>query len=364
MMTIMKSDTVVKRICVRTKKKDILSSAAAFLLSLLIGGIIIALSGNSPAEAYGALFRGAFGDGDALANTLAKATPLIFTGLAVAISMDGGLLNIGGEGQLYMGGFIAAICGIYLKGLPKMLLVPLCLLCAGIGGGLVAAAAGFLKARRNINEVIVTIMLNYIVIDLTDYLVSYPFKAEGMVSKTADVSASAMLTQLLPNTNLTSGIIIAVLFAVLVYLMIGNTVTGFEIRAMGYNGYAAETGGVNLKSRIVLTMFISGFVAAIAGAVEVLGVHRYFIKGFSPGYGFDGMAVAVLAKNDPFGIVVAAVLFGALRSGGMLLDRSTSIPGDFVVIIQALVIIFVATPGIVKSLRLRRGGKKFEKQHN
>lgn len=354
---------MIKKIYDCIKKADIFSSLAAFLLSLIIGGIIIAISDNSPLEAYRALFMGAFGSADALANTLGKATPLIFTGLAVSFSMKGGLLNIGAEGQLYMGGFVAALCGIYLKGMPNIVHIFVSLLCAGIGGGLIAAIAGFLKAKRNINEVIITIMLNYIVIDLTDYLVSYPFKAKGMVAKTADVLDSARLTQLLPHSNLTSGIIIALLFVIFVNWFIKNTVTGFEIRAMGYNKYAAETGGVKLKSKIILTMFISGFIAAMAGATEILGVHRYFIKGFSPGYGFDGIAVAVLAKNNPLGIVIAAILFGALRSGGMLLDRSTSIPGDFVVIIQALVIIFVATPGIIKALRLKKGGKKLEKQH-
>lgn len=344
-------------------KADILSSLAAFLLSIIIGGLVIAVSGNSPFEAYAALLKGAFGSADAFANTLGKATPLIFTGLAVAFSMKGGLLNIGVEGQLYMGGFTAALCGIYLKNLPGIIHVPIILLCAGISGGLVAAVAGFLKAKKNINEVIITIMLNYIVINLTDYLVSYPFKAEGMVAKTADVLDSARLIQLLPHSNLTAGIIIALLFAAFINWFMKNSVTGFEIRAMGYNKYAAETGGVKLKNEIMLTMFISGFIAAMAGATEVLGVHRYFIKGFSPGYGFDGMAVAVLGKNNPAGIIVSAILFGALRSGGMLLDRSTSIPGDFIVIIQALVIIFVATPGIIKSLGLRKGGKKLGKQH-
>ncbi len=335
-------------------KTDLLFSLAAFILALLISGIIISLSGYSPWEAYVTMTAGAFGSPNAVAKTLAKATPLIFTGLAVAFSFKGGLFNIGAEGQLYMGGFAAALVGIYVQGLPGILHLFLAVVAAGIVGGLWSTIAGYLKIKRGTHEVIVTIMLNYIAIFLTNYFVSYPFKAEGMIPRTEELPASLQLTRLLPHSQLTTGLLMGIAFALIVAWFMKNTVYGYEIKAMGFNQDAAEAGGVNLKRGILLTMFISGFLAAMAGVTEVLGVHGYFIKGFSPGYGYDGMAVAVMGRNNPLGVVVSAILFGALRSGGMLLDRVTDIPGDFVVIIQALVIIFIATPAIIKKVMKKK----------
>ena len=218
--------------------------------------------------------------------------------------------------------------------------------------------AGWLKVKMQTNEVIVTIMLNYIAIYLTDYLVTYWIKAEGMVVKTPNVQDSALLMKLYPHSRLTVGFIVAVAITVFLYWMLKKTVFGFELQAMGYNRAAAETGGVNLKKSFMAAMMISGALAGLGGAVEVLGVHKYFIKGFSPGYGYDGLSIAVLGQNFPFGVAISAILFGALRSGATMMDRTTNIPGDFVTILQALIILFVATPGIVMELR-RQGRSLF-----
>lgn len=335
-------------------KSKILYLFFSILLAFAVSGLILLLAGYNPFDAYSALIRGSFGDQDALANTLAKATPLIFTGLSVAIAFRGGLFNIGAEGQLYLGAFTAAIAGVYITGLPGLLHVIIVLILAGLVGAVWASIAGYMKAKWNAHEVIVTIMLNYIAISLTDYLVNYTFKAEGMVPRTEIISPSVQLMKLVPHSQLTIGIFIALLSSLFIYWFFKYTVHGFEIRSIGLNKEAARTGGISIKKHIVLAMFISGFVAALAGAIEVMGVHRYFIKGLSPGYGFDGIAVAVLARNHPLGVLLSALLFGALRSGSMLLDRETEISSDFVVIIQALVIIFVATPWVIKKLKLSR----------
>jgi simple sugar transport system permease protein len=328
------------------------------LLSLLgafvAGGLILAIAGYDPFEAYRALIVGAFGSKNAIANTLAKATPLIFTGLAVAVAFRGGLFNIGAEGQLYMGAMAAALVGVYATGLPGMLQGALALLAAGIVGALWAGIAGFMKVKFRAHEVIVTIMLNYIAISLTNYLVNYPFKAEGMVPRTEAIPASMQLSRLLPPNQVTTGIFIAVLVCIIMYWMFNRTIYGYEIRAIGHNQEAARTGGISIGKRVVLAMFLSGFIAALAGAVEVMGVHKYFVSGFSPGYGYDGIAVAVLARNHPLGVILSALLFGALRGGSMNLDRQTDVPTDFVIMIQALVIIFVAIPWVIKKVKLMR----------
>jgi simple sugar transport system permease protein len=328
-------------------------SAGSLFLALICGGILLLVSGYNPLMAYAAMISGAFGNVVQIADTLGIATPLIFCGVAVSIAMIGGVINIGCEGQLYMGALAAALIGIFAPPMPSFLLVLLCLFGAAAGGGLWAGLAGWLKNKTRANEVVLTIMLNYIAIYFTDYIVTYWVKAEGMVVKTPNVRAAAVLPALYPHSRFNIGFIIAVLAALLIYLLLKYTVFGFEVQSMGNNLNAAGTAGINVKRQFLITMFISGALAGMAGGVEVLGVHKYFIKGFSPGYGYDALAIAVLGQNSPLGSLAAAILYGALRSGAQIMDRTTRIPKDFVVVMQALVIIFVATPGILLALKNR-----------
>lgn len=343
-----------QRVCKVLKSKKLQTSLLALVGAIVVSGLILALSGYSPFVAYGAMFSGAFGGAANIADTLGTATPLIFTGLAVAIAMKGGAVNIGAEGQLYMGAFAAALAGAYGKDLPMVLHIALCLLAAFIAGGLWAVLAGGLKIKLGVSEVIITIMLNYIATYLTDYLTTYHFKAEGMVVKTERVAESAMLPTLYPHSRLTVGFLIAILAAVILVWVLRRTVFGYELQAVGLNSFAAESGGVKKGRQFLLTMLISGGLAGLAGACEVLGVHGYFMKGFSPGYGFDGLAIAVLGQNNPLGVTLSAILYGALRSGATMMDRMTKIPQDFVGIMQALIIIFVATPGLVYFYRRKK----------
>ncbi len=331
------------------RDRPIIISLISLLFAFVLSGLIIWMAGYSPTEAYSTMFRGAFGDLGKLADTLGTATPLIFTGLAVALAIRGGELNVGCEGQLYLGAIAAAVVGAYVNGLPAPVHIALCCAAAMLAGGLWAVLAGAIKIRVHISEVIVTIMLNYIAIYITDYLVTYMFKAEGMVVKTPDVQPTALLAQLYPRSRLTIGFLFAVPMVFLVWWFLRKTVLGYEMRALGYNPIAAETGGIRKNRMTLITMFLSGALAGMAGAVEVLGVHHYFIQGFSSGYGWDGLAIAVLGQYNPFGVLLGGTLYGALRSGATMMDRMTKLPSDFVEIMQALVIMFVATPAIARA---------------
>jgi simple sugar transport system permease protein len=336
------------------------SAFGALLLALLVGSFFLLLNGYSPIEAYKNILIGAFGSKFAIAETLLKTTPLIFTGLAVAVAAQAGLFNIGAEGQLLVGALAAAMVAAQDWGLPP-LVHPLLALGAGfLFGGLWGGIAGVIKARFGAHEVIVTIMLNYIAALLTSYLVTYPWKAEGMVPQTNPVVPSAALAHLLRGSQLSTGIFIALIATVAIAWLVRKTVFGYEMRAVGYNPSASHTAGIRSLAIGTLAIALGGALAGVGGGVEVLGVHGRFIQGFSPGFGFDGIAVAVLANNQPALVPLTALLFGVLRAGGAYLERSTSIPGDFAVVIQGLVILFAASPRIFSVLRASRRSKMKE----
>jgi len=337
--------------------KDVWSSILSIILALIAGGLIVLLIGESPLTAYKSLFLGAFGSVKGIANTLTKSIPLLFTGLSVGLAFRCGLMNIGGEGQLFIGAFTSVIAAIYLP-LPRIILLPLVILLGMLAGALWGGFAGLLKAKYGLHEVIVTVMTNYIAIQLTSYFVNYPFKAEGWIAQTEAVPAAAALNRLIPKTQLTSALYIAFAAVIIVYLLLWKTSIGYEIRSVGENPSAAESGGISTARNTILAMAISGGIAALAGITQTLGLYGRFIDKFSPGFGFTGIAVAVLGRNHPFGIVLTALLFGALDAGALQMNRETSISSNLVVIIQGLVILFVAAPEIVKALRLRRGAKQ------
>ena len=334
----------------------------AILAALIIGAFIIALTDikalsllredtagalGQMAEgvwvAYRSLFLGAFGSINALSETLFAATPLILAGLAVALGFRAGLFNIGANGQMIIGGMAAIWVGLHIQ-LPAILHIPLALLAAILGGAIWGGIAGLLKARTGAHEVITTMMLSYVATYLTSYMVNYPFKAPGWVSQTNQIYPSAELPRILQPTQLSASFIIAVIFVVLTQYILQKTTIGYEIRATGLNPLAAENGGINVGRKMIIALLISGALAGFGGAGEIMGVHRRFIDGFSPGYGWDGLAVALVGGLNPIGILLAAILFGALRSGGMVMTRVTGVPLDIVFILQALVILFVAAP--------------------
>ena len=334
--------------------RRILPQIIAILIAFLVGAMVLLVTGYSPLEAYAAMMKGAFGDVFGIGQTFTQATPIIFTALAFLFAFKGGLFNIGAEGQLLVGGFAAALVGISFDGLPAFVHVPLALLAGALAGGLWGFIPAILKAKLGAHEVITTMMLSYVALYVTGYMVNYPYKAPGWVAQTVPISPSAELPRILQPTQLSASIFIAVILVGLTHYTLQKTTFGYEVRATGLNPTAAENGGINIEREMILALVVSGAMAGLGGSGEVMGVHRRFIEGFSPGYGWDGLAVALVGGLHPVGALLAAVLFGALRSGGMVMTRVTGVPLDIVFILQALVILFVSAPMLIRYL-LKRG---------
>ncbi len=336
------------------KLENILIPITAVLIALLIGGVIIAYLGENPVTAYYYLFTGAFSTQKAIARTLLEATPMIFTGLAVLFAFKGGMFNIGAQGQITIAGLVAAGVGAFVANtfINNVFVV---ILLAVLGGFLWALIAGILKAKLGIHEVISTIMLNYIAMNVEQYMINYPLKQggpNGPNPQTPPVFDSAKLQQLMPWTNeaLNYGFIIALVMVVIVWFIFEKTVLGYEIKAVGYNPTASENAGINVKLIMALSLGISGALAAFAGAERVLGgVGQYTYKqGLMATFGFDGISVALLGKNNPFGALAAAILFAGLRVGGRAMQFNTSIPSQIIIMIQAIIILLIAAENMFR----------------
>jgi simple sugar transport system permease protein len=338
-------------------------SIIAIALGLAAAAIVIAATGGSPLEAFRALLQGFFGDlpgalraslnqrhpvlPNELYRSLGKATPLLLSGLAVALALRAGLFNIGAEGQLLVGGLAAAWAGFAISGLPAFLHLPLALAAGMTAGALWGFIPGLLKSWRGAHEVIVTIMLNYVAIHLTHYLVTKvliepPATNPNNVPRTPEVLQTARLWA--PDVPVfSSGFFLALLAAVGFAFLLRRTALGFEIRAAGLGPEAARTAGIPVGRTMVVAMMLSGALAGLAGAVEVLGNHHRFFDAFSPGYGFDSIAVALLGGLSSLGVTLSAVLFGGLSSGALQMEAFTDTPRQITGIIQAVVILAVAS---------------------
>ena len=347
--------------------RELLFPLVAVAAAFAVGGGVVLLIGDDPVETYRLLIGSALSWPDGIGYTLFYATPLIFTGLAVAVAFRCGLLNIGAEGQLYVAAFAAAWVGITFANLTGWLLVPLACAAAVASGAAWAAVPGVLKARFGSHEVINTIMMNFIAVALTSYFTQYYYKVPGdPILQTVPVGralppgaspetiagANAHIPRLgefLPGfperIPLNVAFLLALLACALVYVFLWRTKWGYEIRATGANPTAAEYGGISTRKQIVLAMAVSGALAGMVGINEVLGYRYRFYAGFSAGvnYGFTGIAVALLGRNHPVGVLLAALLFGALIRGGLFVDIFTDrVSKDLVLVLQAVVILFVA----------------------
>lgn len=334
----------------RERVIDILVPISAVLLALLIGAIIVLCMGENPLNVYYYLFTGAFNGMVPTARTLLEATPLIFTGLAVLVAFKGGMFNIGAQGQMIMAGLsVAGIGGFIANNFISNSFV--LLIIGGTVGFLWAGFAGYLKAKLGVHEVISTIMLNYIAINFEQYCLNYPLKGPGINPQTPPVTELARLSKLLDiRVPLNTGFIIALIAVVVVWFVFEKTVLGYQIKAVGFNRTSAENNGINVKLIIFLTLGLSGFLAGLGGVERVLGgVGQYSYKtGLTATYGFDGIAVALLGKNNPFGALIAAILFAALRVGGRAMQFNTSIPSQMVIMIQAIIILLVASENMIR----------------
>lgn len=376
--------------------QSLLVPILAVFTGLVIGGIVIAVTdkgvaaafGNFSADpggvfkaawnavsiAYGALFYGSLGSpreviegfriylssGDNTAllkaiypftESLVTATPYIFAGLAVAIGFRAGLFNIGAEGQFFMGALGSAYVGYSIHGLPWFIHLPLAILGGALAGAIWGAIPGYLKAKFGAHEVVNTIMMNWIAFRLSDWLLTGPMMASGFRPVTPSIQKAAELPRFFPEPlRFNWGFVLALVMAYLVYWFLFKTTLGFEIRSVGANPDGSKYAGMSVVKNFVLVMVLSGGLAGMAGAAQVLGVDHWVGQGFSAGYGFDAIALALLGKSHPLGVVLAAIVFGILRSGATRMQSMAGIPIDIISIIQGLVVIFVAAPIIIRWL--------------
>lgn len=328
--------------------RQILFALIAIAISLVLGMIVVTLMGNSALLATKSLFSGAFGSVNAIAETMVKMTPLLFTGMSYAIAIRCGLTNLGMEGQLYIGALASTAVGIYIKGLPMFIHLPIAILAGFIGGGVWGLIAGSLKVRFGASEIITTVMLNTIAINFIDYMVNGPMiEPPGVNCQTSPVQPTAQLPNLIPGTRIHWGIVVGFLFILLFWLFLWKSKKGFEVRISGLNMNAAKYSGINTDRNILLVMFLAGGLAGLAGGIEILGVQTRMIPQISPGYGFDGIAVSLIGQNSPVGIIFGALLFGAFRAGGNRMQMIAKVPNSIVGVIQAFIIISVVASSIL-----------------
>jgi len=376
----------------------------AVVTALIIGSFVIALTdplvlqsaGNffkDPATvlrhawdavnlAYKALFEGAVGSpaqikagleswivgGDAkpllsaarpLSESVTKSIPYILAGLAVALGFRAGLFNIGAEGQFVIGGLCAVVVGYQVTGLPVYVHLPLAIAAGALAAGIWAAIPGLLKAWTGAHEVINTIMMNWIAFRMTEYLLKEPLEQMQGTHRTPDILPTAQLPRFFPHPiRLHAGLLLALAAALFVYWFLWKTTWGFEMRTVGANPDAARYGGISIRRNIVLAMFISGMLAGLSGVSESLGITHNMTLGFQAGYGFDSIALALLGGSHPLGVVLASLLFGVLRAGGTRMMSVAAIPLEITSIVQAMVIIFIAAPAIIRGIFRLRAAKE------
>lgn len=375
-------------------KSPLTVTILAIVTGLLLGGLLVAGTSEEVFQAfrisfwegikaaadaawatYRALFYGSMGNPEKIIDaiksgeaadirrafnpffeSLVASTPYIFAGLSVALGFRVGLFNIGAEGQLFIGAATTVTAALFLKGLPPIIHIPISLLAGFIGGGLWGFIPGWLKAKTGGHEVINTIMMNYIAFRLSEYLLRGPLKnPEGFTPVSAEIQDSAKLFRFFESPiRFHMGFFIALIVAYLVYLFLFKTTWGYTLRTVGANPRAAKYAGMNITRSTVLAMVLSGGLAGLAGANEVLGVNHNLAVAFSSGYGFDAIALALLGKSHPFGVVLSALLFGFLRNGAIQMQLSAGIPIDIISVLQAFILTFIAAPAIIRTLyRLR-----------
>ncbi|MCZ2258764.1 ABC transporter permease [Sporosarcina sp. G11-34] len=339
---------------------NLLVPVISIILGLLVGAVVMSVSGYDPVKGYIALYNGIFGDVYAMGETIRQISPYILAGLAVAFAFRTGLFNIGVEGQLIVGWFAAAYVGTAFD-LPKIIHLPFALLAAALAGALWGFVPGILKAKFRVHEVIVTIMMNYIALHTVNALIKTvsggDFKT-GKVKETASLR-SEFLSNLTDFSTLHYGILVALAMVGFMWFILEKTKTGYELKSVGFNDHASQYAGMNVNKNIVLSMVISGAFAGLGGAMEALGTFGFMaISGGFTGIGFDGIAVALLGANTPLGVIFGASLFGSLKYGAGNMPNEADIPLEIVSIIIALIIFFVASGYIIRVVLNRMNKKK------
>ena len=343
---------------------DALLPVFATLAALLVGALMLLALGANPLVAYAALVEGAFGSLNAIADTLVRATPLLFVGVGICIASRGGVTNIGGEGQFVMGALCAVLVGLSFPDGPALLVVPAALLAGMVGGAIWGGIPGLLKAHFNVNEILSTVMMNQIAVQGMNFLLIGPLmdpvqlQRASRIPQTARISPAFDLPRLAP-TRLHLGTLLAILMAVLVYILLWRTTLGYRIRAVGLNKEAARYAGINVPRYIALSLALSGALAGLAGAVQIYGVNfRMFTDGSATGFtgsaGFHGIVAALFGQLHPLGTIPAAFLFGGLLVGANKLQRAVQVPAALIVTLNGLVVVFVVSTELWRQKRARR----------
>ena len=343
---------------------DVLLPVFATFAALAVGAVMLLVLGANPIRAYGALVEGAFGSGNALAETAVKAVPLLLVGLGICISFRANVINIGGEGQMVIGAIFGTVVGLALSGGPGWLVVPLALLAGFLGGAIWGAIPGALKAYFGVNEILSTVMMNAIAVQIMNYLLRGPMidpaQAElaSQIPQTASLDAAFRLPRLVP-TRLHLGAAIAIALAILVYILLWRTTLGYRIRAVGQNPDASRYGGIRVRRQVVIALLLSGAFAGLAGVTQVYGLNYRMITdgsatGFTGSAGFNGIVAALFGQLHPIGTIPAAFFFGALLVGANSLQRAMQVPSAFILALNGLVVIFVVSSDIWRRRRQRR----------
>jgi simple sugar transport system permease protein len=340
----------------------LLPPIAAVVGALLVGAIMLLLLGADPIAGYVALFQGAFGSTNSIADTAVKATPLLLVGIGICISFRGGVINIGGEGQMILGALAATALGLIFPTSPGWLIIIFALLLGFLAGGLWGGIPGYLKARYNVNEILSTIMMNAIAVQLMNLLLRGPMidtsqKGAARIPQTARLADAFDLPRLIP-TRLHLGTLLAIILAFAVYFFLWRTTIGYRIRAVGLNPHASRYAGINVQRNVVLSLLLSGAFAGLAGAVQVYGVNHFMITdgtaaGFTGSAGFNGIVAALFGQLHPLGTIPASFFLGALLVGANKLQRVTQVPGALLTALNGLVVVFVVSSEIWRRRRAR-----------
>lgn len=344
------------------KLRDVMVPVLTVIIGLIFGAIVMLLFNYDAVAGYKALWNGAVGSPFNIGQTLRAATPLIFTGLGFSVAYTAGFFNIGLAGQALAGWLVSVWLVLSLESLPAAILLPLAIIAGMLAGGLWAAIAGMLKAYFDTSEVIVTIMLNYIMVYVSDYLI------RNVITDRADATPFVwqiaslrmpFLSNLTKGSTLHAGIFLAILAVIVVYFLMERTTLGFELKTVGQNRHAAQYAGMNSKRNIILAMVISGSLAGLGGVMSGLGEfgNIFLMNGVAPSIGFDGMAVALLGALNPFGTFLAAILFGGLQTGRTMMPLVARVPAEIVNIVIALIIFFVGSKYIITYFLDRRAAK-------
>jgi simple sugar transport system permease protein len=348
-----------------SRLQSVILPLAAVLAALGVGGVMIAVAGFKPLEIYASMLESAVGTPQGLGVSVTNAIPLILAGLGVALPFRCGLLNIGGEGQIYIGALFATLVGLGLHGLPPAIHLPLALMAGFIGGGLWGAIPGSLRASRGLSEIIVTIMLNYVGFWIVSYLVHGPLKDPESYgySWTMKVPVTAQLPLIFAEARINLGIVVAFLAAAVSHFLLSHTVPGFEMRAVGAGAQTARFAGIRVGRSTVLSMVLGGGLAGLAGTAVILGVQYRLSDFFSSGYGFTAIAVALVGQTSPIGVVFAGLFFGGLQNGVNSAQRSLGIPMGVALSLQGLILLFMIagqSATLIRWLRKRRTARRVD----